>query len=176
MVSNPIATRDAVATAHKNAERAQAEATQATQEAEARKVAAQQAARDARDQQAAFERELRGWTLRAGDEIRKLAANVDAVLKDTTSTTSRPAVELRALARQWLYGLVDADPLQLFERLCSADERLGQLIGESRQCGAAIVRTGELNDASITAALDDLECRCWAAGMQRVRFLAGEVE
>ena len=175
-MTNPVTTRDAARASETVARQAAQAAETATLEAAARRLAAEQAARDAEEQRKEWERAEQGWKLNAGAEVRALRKRVDAVLADTTATTSRPAVEFRALARQWLYGLVDSDPLQLFERLCTADERLGQLIGQSRECGAAIVRTGELNDASITASLDALECRCWAAGMQRVRVLAGEVE
>ncbi len=142
------------------------------QQLEAAKVAEAEGARLAEIKRKDEERAENGWRLHAASEFQKLRRQVDQILAE--KIPDRPRLECRALARAFLYGLPNTDSAGLLDRLCASDGRLGGLLGTQRLVSQAQIRSGEHSDHALNAALDDLECKAWAAVAHRIRTCAGE--
>jgi hypothetical protein len=139
---------------------------------EAAKIAEAEAARLAGIQRKDAERAENGWRLNAASELHRLTRTVDTFLAEKVS--DRPRLDARSLARAFLYGLPGTDSAGLLNRLCDVDGRLGGLLGTQRLVSQAQIRAAEHNDGALNNALDDLECRAWAAVAHRIRVCAGE--
>ncbi len=136
------------------------------------KVEAKEAARLADIARSAEERAETGWRLHAASELHKLTKQVDGVLAEKVS--ERPRLEARAIARALIYGLPGTDAAGLMLRLAAVDGRFGGLLGTQRLVSQAQVRAMDHRDGNLDNALDELECKAWAAVAHRIRVCAGE--
>jgi hypothetical protein len=139
---------------------------------EAARVAEKEAARLAEIARKDAERAENGWRLNAASELHKLTKQVDTTLAE--KVPDRPRLEARALARAFLYGLPGTDAAGLTIRLAAVDGRFGGLLGTQRLVSQAQIRAAEHSDGALNNALDDLECKAWAAVAHRIRVCAGE--
>jgi hypothetical protein len=136
------------------------------------KADAAEAARVAEIARKDAERAENGWRLNAASELHRLTRTVDAVLAEKVS--ERPRLEARAIARALIYGLAGTDSAGLILRLAAVDGRFGGLLGTQRLVSQAQIRAAEHGDGALNNALDDLECKAWAAVAHRIRVCAGE--
>jgi hypothetical protein len=173
-MSNPVQAREQSRAAAAEARQLQAEAEQAQADAAARKRAAEDAARVAAEQGRAWDLAEQGWRLNAGNELRQLRKQVDAVLAEKPDPT-RPTPETRILARRLLRD-VDPDPFKILQRLGALDETWGRFNALEEASQMFISRSAELADEGLNAGADELECQCHRAALARLRWLAGEAD
>jgi len=125
----------------------------------------------------AQERQQQQRVRQAEPRIRTLREKVDRVLA-AKPPASRPAPEVRALARKFLHeGLLTlmAPGRNEVEDLSRGDARWGELFGLNRESGHQMEAGGGVGDEALPAELDANECAPWGAAVERARWLAGEV-
>ncbi len=135
-------------------------------------------ARAQREWQAAQERQQQQRVRDAEPRIRQLREKVDRVLA-ASPPASRPAPEVRALARKFLHeGLLTlmAPARNEVEMLSRGDAYFGELFALNRSAGHQMEAGGGVGDEALTAELDAIECDTWRAVVERARWLAGEAE
>jgi hypothetical protein len=147
--------------------------TELRQQADVAEAEEKEAARLADEKRKEEERKETSWRLHAGDEARKLAKQVDAVL--ATRVTGRPPLEARPFARGVLYGR-GPSLVEGLGVLATLDERLRQLWEADQSVRKAQGDVASHADEPLNNTLDDLECRVWVAVARRMRVCAGEAE
>jgi hypothetical protein len=147
--------------------------TELTSQLEQAKVAEQQAAKDRAEQQKEQARQLRETERGQAGELRALSEMADKVFATKAAPSSRPAPEIRGLARQFLHTGIDVFAVDAL----ATDRTFGDRFGISRRAGQLLVRFAAIGvaDETLWAQADAIEAKAWGLACQRARELAGEI-
>jgi hypothetical protein len=147
--------------------------TQLEADLEAARIAEKQAAVAAVEQQKKRDHELKEIERGQAGELRALSEMADKVFAVKATPSSRPAPEIRGLARQFLHTGIDVFAVDAL----ATDRVFGDRFGISRRAGQLLVRFAAIGvrDETLWAQADAIEVRGWALAVQRAKVLAGEI-
>lgn len=127
------------------------------------------------EQQKRRDHELKEIERGAANELREVSSMAAPIFAAKATPASRPAPEIRALARQFLHGGLDVFAV---EALANTDPTFGARFGISRRAGQLMIRFADVGvrDETLWTAADAIEAKLWGLAIARAEFLAGEAE